>query len=145
MLIQNVIWWFVFASLSLVFELKTAGFFYFLSFSTGALSAGIAAWYNYSLEQQFFLFGVIALVSFFILKRCVGVMQQRHVYHSNVDALIGKEGTVHTALLEHGTGYVILKGQKWLAQDVHKHAIAQDTIVQVVRVEGIKLIVKVKE
>lgn len=144
-MIQEVLGWVLLACFGLIFELKTAGFFYFLSFSCAATVAAVCAWYGCSVELQIGVFCISSLVTFLVLKRWAGVSQHKHYYKSNIDALIGKEGVVSKEISPHATGYVSLKGQIWLAQALHGDTITVGTIVEVVRVEGVRLLVKIKE
>ena len=66
---------------------------------------------------------------------------------TNVDRVIGMEGIVAEEISNlAGTGKVSLGGNTWTARTESEGGIIpKETVVEVLRVEGVKLIVKVKE
>ncbi len=61
---------------------------------------------------------------------------------TNIDSLIGKEGIVIKDLEPFTMGQVKVKGQIWTAKPLEEEKIAVGTEVEVIRIEGVKLIVK---
>lgn len=61
---------------------------------------------------------------------------------TNVDSLIGKEGVVIKELSMFSMGQVKIKGQIWSAKPNEDITISEGTHVEVVRIDGVKLIVK---
>jgi membrane protein implicated in regulation of membrane protease activity len=61
---------------------------------------------------------------------------------TNVDSLIGKEGIVIKELEQFSLGQVNVKGQIWSAKPDQDITIPKGAKVEVVRIDGVKLIVK---
>jgi membrane protein implicated in regulation of membrane protease activity len=61
---------------------------------------------------------------------------------TNVDSLIGKEGIVIKELEPFALGQVNVKGQIWSAKPDQDVTIPEGSHVEVVRIDGVKLIVK---
>lgn len=60
----------------------------------------------------------------------------------NTDKNIGKRGYVTKPIAQYGSGQVKLDDTYWSARGTNEQAIALNTLVQVVDVEGAKLIVE---
>jgi len=135
--------WLLFGLLCVVFELISPGFFYCLSIALGTLPAAVGAWFELSVVMQSVLFFLGSLVSFYLLYVCVrkNARSDGH-YKSVVDALPGKRGIVVEKLSRTDVGQVRVDGQLWSAQPLHEESIEKGSTVIVLRVEGVRLIVR---
>lgn len=61
---------------------------------------------------------------------------------TNVNSIIGKTGIVTKKILPYNTGQVKVSGQIWTAKSIDDKEIDENLEIEVVRVEGVKLIVK---
>jgi len=63
---------------------------------------------------------------------------------TNVSEIIGKEGIVKKKIFQYETGQVKIKGQIWTAVSEDGNEIDENSEVVIVRVEGVKAIVRPK-
>ncbi|MGX8796972.1 NfeD family protein [Fusibacter sp. JL298sf-3] len=111
-------------------------------FAVGALAALIAASLGFGIVVQIVVFLVVAFILLFytrpIAKKVFKVGQNK----TNIDALIGKTGFVTMAIEVQSLGQVKLGGQVWSAKAQGHEAIDVGEEVEVLAIEGVKLIVK---
>ena len=137
--------WLFLGFLCVVFELLSPGFFYCLSFALGAVPAVCGAWFELSFSWQIGLFFGGSLISFFLLHFYVcKIIRINNHYRSAVDALPGKKGLIVEKVSSTHIGQVSVDGQLWAAQSIHDEFLEKGTSVFVVRVEGVRLIVAVR-
>lgn len=143
MIILYVSGWFFLGLACVMLELMVPGFFFCLSLALATVPAAISAWYDYALVMQLVVFGASALSFFFIVYCFAGTTAQKDVhYKSGIDALPGKKGFVIQKMYHNHVGQVQVEGQIWSAQAVCQEALEEGVSVTVVRVEGVRLIVK---
>src|SRR5262245_32142191 len=134
--------WLGFTIFFIIFEFANPGFFYFLSFSCASFSAAIAS-ICLSLPLQIVIFSLMTIFSFIILIFHAKKLMQRHLFRTNVSALIGKKGSVIREINPiNSFGYVIIDNQQWAARSVDLTTIEKDQIIEVITVKGAHLIVK---
>lgn len=111
-------------------------------FAIGALFAILAAAIGWGIEVQIIIFLIVSFV-LLIFTRPI-VVKYLKVGHTktNVNAIIGKTGVVTVPIPENDRGQVKVGGQIWTAVSVDSEPIEKDTEVEVVAVEGVKLVVK---
>lgn len=114
-------------------------------FAGGALIAFLAALAGANSWVQIILFLVISIVLLVLTRPVAMKYLNRSREKTNVDAVVGKTGIV-TVDIDNlkGEGEVTLSGQPWAARTEGEETIAKDSLVEVVAVEGVKLIVKEK-
>lgn len=114
-------------------------------FAIGAFSAMVIALLGWPIWMQmisFILFSsVLALYTRPMLVKVLKIGKTK----TNIDSLIGKEAVVTANIEPFKTGQVKLNGQIWTALSQDNTAIDIDKRVEVIRIEGVKLIVKNKE
>lgn len=114
-------------------------------FAGGALVAYITSFFAGELVQiiVFLLVSIILLVTTrpFAKKFINGKAEK-----TNVEAMAGKIGTVIESINNiSATGKVSISGENWMARTENGEIIAEGELVEVIRVEGVKVIVKKKE
>ena len=116
-------------------------------FAGGALVALIAAMCGAGLGIQVASFLVVSLVLLIFTRPFAVRFLSKDTLKTNVDRVIGMEGVVTEEISNlAGTGKVSLGGNIWTARTENEGGtIPVDAVVAVLRVEGVKLIVKVKE
>ena len=116
-------------------------------FAGGALVALIAAMCGAGIVIQIVLFLVVSLVLLFFTRPLAVRFLNKDTLKTNVDRVVGMEGVVTEEISNlAGTGKVSLGGNIWTARTENEGGtIPVDAVVTVLRVEGVKLIVKVKE
>ena len=136
--------WAVIAVLCLILEL-TAGDFFIICFSIGAVFAAICAALSGVFYWQLAVFAAFTLVSLFLVRpfalRYLHRNDKERV--SNADALIGRKGKVTEAIEKGGFGRVAIDGDVWKAVAVTDEKIPVGTSVRVVGRESIIITVEV--
>lgn len=111
-------------------------------FAVGALGGLIAAALNLHWIIQVLAFIVVSVVLLVytrpIAKKVFKVGQNK----TNVDALIGLRGYVIKPITENEFGQVRLGGQVWSAKGMNQETFSLNEEVEVIAIEGVKLIVK---
>lgn len=110
-----ILFW-LFVSLgSIILELTSPGFFYFLSVSIGASFACVASiWidlFSYQLGSAL----LVAVLSFFCLRHYTKKMLLKTLARTNSDFLIGKIVNVTHAILPPHAGRIQYAGDSWVA------------------------------
>ena len=140
------VYWLIALVVFLVIEAATLGLAP-LWLAGGALVALIAALCGAGIVIQIVLFLVVSLVLLFFTRPLTVRFLNKDTLKTNVDRVVGMEGVVTEEISNlAGTGKVSLGGNMWTARTENEGgAIPVDAVVTVLRVEGVKLIVKVKE
>ena len=127
----------------LVIEIATLGLTT-IWFAGGALIAGIAAVTGAGSIVQFVIFLIVSLI-LLIFTRPVAVKYLNvNRTRTNAESLIGKEAVV-TQTVENLKNQGIVGGIEWTARTGdNETVIEKDTVVEIERIEGVKLIVKKK-
>lgn len=140
------VYWLIALVVFLVIEAATLGLAT-IWFAGGALVALIAAMCGAGLGIQVASFLVVSLVLLIFTRPFAVRFLSKDTLKTNVDRVIGMEGVVTEEISNlAGTGKVSLGGNIWTARTENEGGtIPVDAVVAVLRVEGVKLIVKVKE
>lgn len=140
------VYWLIALVVFLVIEAATLGLAT-IWFAGGALVALIAAMCGAGVGIQVASFLVVSLVLLIFTRPFAVRFLNKDTLKTNVDRVIGMEGVVTEEISNlAGTGKVSLGGNIWTARTENEGGtIPVDAVVAVLRVEGVKLIVKVKE
>lgn len=143
---EFAVYWLIALIVFLVIEAATLGLAT-IWFAGGALVALIAAMCRAGLGIQVASFLVVSLVLLIFTRPFAVRFLSKDTLKTNVDRVIGMEGVVTEEISNlAGTGKVSLGGNIWTARTENEGGtIPVDAVVAVLRVEGVKLIVKVKE
>jgi len=114
----------------------------FIWFAGGALLAMIASFLGLPFFVQVIAFIVGSALMLIYTRPVAKKVLKIGATKTNVDSLIGKEGIVIKELKPFALGQVKVKGQIWSAKAFNDEAIAENERVEVVSIEGVKLIVK---
>ena len=117
-----------------------------LWFAAGALAALLASLLGAPIWLQVLLFLVVSAALLACLRRTVSKHFTPKLSKTNVDAIIGSRGYV-TADIDNvsATGTVKLGAMEWTARSTSGHTIPKGTLVQVERIEGVKVFVTAVE
>lgn len=143
---EFAVYWLIALIVFLVIEAATLGLAT-IWFAGGALVALIVAMCGAGLGIQVASFLVVSLVLLIFTRPFAVRFLSKDTLKTNVDRVIGMEGVVTEEISNlAGTGKVSLGGNIWTARTENEGGtIPVDAVVAVLRVEGVKLIVKVKE
>ncbi len=137
--------WYIWLTLFLVFlgiEMVTPGMFFFLCFSVGAIFAMTATLLGFYYVVSVIVFCVISVISIFFIRPLLKRYMEKRKVESNVDSLIGMKTQVLEEISADKPGKVKLEGEIWSAVSKDDRKISKDENVEVVSVDGTKLIVK---
>jgi len=124
---------------ALAFEFITADMVS-IWFSLAAIPSFILALFYVHPVIQIALFVVVSAVLLLFTRPVVLKYFKVNEIKTNVDSVIGQEGTVIGEITPNTIGRVKLRSQEWSA--ISKESIKVDEKVRVLDVEGVKLIVK---
>jgi membrane protein implicated in regulation of membrane protease activity len=133
--------WLIVSIIFLIFELSTPGLFFFISLSAGAVVSAVVGGLGFSVPFQceaFLIGSVFSLVVmryFFSGKRLIKIK-------TNIDALLHKQAVVTESIGPDFPGRVKVRGEYWPAVTTEKRLLHKGTLVEVVGIEGNKLVVK---
>ena len=111
-------------------------------FAVGALVALIASAFGFNFVVQFISFIVVAVILLIYTRPVARKVFKVGQNKTNVDALIGKKGYVIKSILPKEVGQVKLNGQIWTAKGEEHETYNVDEEVEVLAIEGVKLIIK---
>lgn len=111
-------------------------------FSIGALAVFVLSSFIDSILVQIILFAIISITLLFIATKKIVKKDESYKYNTNLQGMIGKRGIVKSNILEDKTGIVVVDGEEWSAISINNDTINEKDIVEVIKIEGVKLIVK---
>ena len=115
-------------------------------FAIGSLFSLIFSFFNVSLLFQFWIFIIVTIITLIFTKPLVSKKLSRKIISTNADRIIGMEGIVIDDITKDKfADKVKIMGQEWSAKSVDGNVIEKGKTVTVENIEGVKLIVKLKE
>lgn len=140
--------WLILAIILVIAEILTPSEFHALYFAIGCIIAGVVDFLGFGLLLQILFFAISITVLLFVFHK----IAKKTLYRSdeeietNIHALKGKKGIVTKKIDRlHFTGRVKIGGESWKAQPYDERTIQEGSTVQVMGVEGNKVIVKKQE
>lgn len=134
--------WLILAGLLFVGEIVTTGFILFW-FGIAAVVAAILSFAGISFYIQIAAFIVTAVVLIIFTRPLTKGLLKPKDNPSNVFAIVGKKGTVVQGINNiQGEGQVKISGEIWRAESEDGSEIPVETEVEILRVEGVRVIVK---
>lgn len=134
--------WLIVALVTFAIEAATPASLISIWFSIGALFAYVAALLNLGILVEISVFIVMSLVSFMAVRPFVLKYLSHKPIHTNADRFIGVQTKLIEAVLSDKWGAVQLEGIRWSVRDVKRGNLPVDTLIEVVALEGAKLVVK---
>ena len=113
----------------------------FIWFSGGALLAMLVSFLNIGLPFEIAAFIIGSGLMLLYTRPAAVKLFKIGGTKTNADSLIGKSGVVIKALDPYSMGQVNVKGQIWSAKPLNDETIEEKTIIEVVSIDGVKLIV----
>ncbi len=114
-------------------------------FVAGSAAALIAAICGAPIWLQVVLFFAVSLVVLVLVRPMIKKQLQGSIQKTNADRCVGQDGIVTEEINNLlPTGQVKTDGQVWTARSSDNRIIPKDSIVTIERIDGVKLIVKVK-
>lgn len=143
---EMMIFWLVFLIVCIVIEVATMGLTT-IWFAGGALVAVLAALLGAPAWLQIILFFVVSLLLLFFTRPVAVKYFNRDRVKTNVESMVGRQAIVISEIDNiQGIGQVTVGGQEWSARSCDDRVrIAVGTVVNVVAINGVKLIVRIDE
>ena len=139
---KDMILWFVLSLVFLVVEVITVTLTC-IWFAVGALVALILALFDVPILIQFIVFAIVSIVLMIFTKPVLARKLLANREKTNYESVIGQSAKVTEEINNmDNKGTVMLNGLEWSARSIDDRVIGIDTIVEVVKVEGVKVIVK---
>lgn len=136
-------WLWVFIAVgSVILEIATATALVSIWFAMGAMVTMIVSVFNVQFWMQVVIFLVVSLVLAFAVRPFAVSLTRGNVIATNADRLIGMRTKLLDGTKDDEYGTVKLSGLIWNAVSVNGKSIEKGTEVEVVAIEGSKLIVK---
>ena len=133
--------WLIAAGIFFIIEIATVGFLIFW-LGIGALFAIFASFFTDSIIAQTVVFVVTSSILIPLTKPLADKFTGKKTIPTNTYSLINKHGIVITEINPiEGTGLVKVNGETWSAKSEDESIIAKDTEIEVLSIDGVKLIV----
>jgi len=142
---QLIIFWAVLLVVFVVVELATAGLtsIWFALGAAGALISAAIAPMPQLLWLQVMIFLLISGVTMYFTRPLARKYAKVKETHTNADRVLAMVGVVREPICNiEGKGVVYVGGKLWTARTEGEEQIAADVQVDVLRIEGVKLIVR---
>ena len=134
--------WLIIAGSMVLLECMTAGFLV-IWFAVGALFAMVTSLFVESLAIQVGIFAIVSSLLILLTKPLVKKFIQKDDEKPNVYTVIGKTALVTKDIdTDKGSGQVKVDSDTWSAKDIDNGNIPMGTKVEILKVEGVKVIVK---
>jgi membrane protein implicated in regulation of membrane protease activity len=136
--------WLVAGVILFILEIITPGYV-LANFGVAALVSALSAWLGVSLTWQIIIFIVVSLISFVTVRPILTrtMLNKGKPTPTGAAALVGRTARVVETIPDAPDfGRVQIDGDNWMAASLDGQAIEQGTVVQVIRVESIKLFVQ---
>ena len=127
---------------TLIVEVVTFGNLVSVWFSIGALAAYFAFLMGLSFPIQLTVFIVVSILSLLAVRPLAANYFRGNIVATNADRIIGQHTTLVKAVKSNEWGEVNVYGTVWSVAELSNHPLDAGTIVEVVAIEGAKLIVK---
>lgn len=133
--------WLVVAILFAVAELMTTTLT-LIWFSIGAVILIFLSSIIESVFLQVIIFAIISTVMLVIATKKFVKDDKNYKYDTNLQAIIGKKAIVKEAIYPNSVGIVTIDGETWSAISYNDEKIDIGETVEVIKIEGVKVIVK---
>lgn len=111
-------------------------------FSIGALILMVLSTFIESIIIQIVLFAAISITLLVIFTKYFVDKDKSFKYNTNLQGIEQKTGVVKEEIPPYSTGIVTLTGEDWTAISENNEKIEVGQLVKVIRIEGVKLVVK---
>ncbi len=136
-----IILWFAIIIFSAILEALTMDLTS-IWFALAALVAFILAIFNVNIAIQLIVFIVISVGLLISVRPLAQNYFRTNVVSTNSDRLIGKSAVCTKSILKGGRGEVKVNSQVWTAISQDESDILENDTVEILAIEGVKLIVK---
>lgn len=111
-------------------------------FSIGALVVLALSGIITNIIFQLIIFAIVSISLLVIATKKIVKTDKDYKYETNLQGILSKQGVVKEEILPYKTGIVSINGEDWSAISINNEGIGVGTIVEIVKIEGVKLIVR---
>lgn len=111
-------------------------------FSIGALVAMVLSTFIESIVVQISIFAIISITLLVVSTKYFVDKDKSFKYNTNLQGIEQKRGVVKQEIPPYRTGIVTLTGEDWTAISEDNEKIEVGKVVKIVRIEGVKLVVR---
>ena len=142
---METVFWLVLMIVLIIIEVATLGLST-IWFAFGALVAFIASLFGASVTLQVILFLIVSIISLLLTRPIAVKYLSKDRVKTNAEGLIGKHAIVEEDISNiKETGLVKINGLEWMARtEEDNDIIEKGSVVDIIRIDGVKLIVKGK-
>lgn len=137
--------WLIICLAMLFIEVITAGNLVSIWFSIGALGALAVAYVSDNIALQLTVFLILSVSSLIVIRPFTKNLMRGNVVSTNADRMIGRRYIVSDTVYSDQWGSVMVNGEKWTATTADQTEIPAGSKVEVIAIEGVKLIVRAIE
>ena len=135
-------YWLIASGIFFVGEIITVGFLLFW-FGIAGLITMVVSFFTSNIIIQSVVFLVTSVILILSTKPFVKKFVNKETIVTNVNSLIGKKAIVIQEINNlQGTGQIKIGGEIWSAQNETDSIISENQEVEIIKIEGVKLIVK---
>ena len=139
---NTLIIWGIVAAIFLAVELATVALVS-VWFFIAAIAAGLTAVFGGPFWLQVTVFVVVSILAMATIYPWVSKMVNDRKEATNADRALGKTGVVAERIDNiMGTGRVLIDGRPWTARSIYGEEIDEGVRIRVVKIDGVKLLVK---
>ena len=133
--------WLIIAGLFFIGEIATVGFLIFL-FGVGALVAMLVSLFTSNVIIQTSVFVISSAILLFATKPFVKKFIDVKSTNTNAFSIIGKKALVRKEINSNSVGQIKINGEIWSAESENNEIIPKGSEVEIVKINGVKAIVK---
>jgi len=134
--------WLIVALIALGIEVVTVGTLVSIWFSIGAAAAYIAAQFQLTFEVQLFVFLIVSVLAFLTIRPIAKKFLSSRQQPTNADRYIGQRVTVTETATAEKWGAVKIQGVRWSIRETDGKTVETGETVEIIALEGAKLLVK---
>ena len=135
-------YWLIASGAFFIGEILTVGFLLFW-FGIACLIAMVVSFFTSNIIIQMVVFLVSSVILILSTKPFVKKFINKKAIVTNANSLIGKKAIVIKEINNlQGTGQIKIGGEIWSAQNESDTTISENQEVEIIKIEGVKLIVK---
>lgn len=127
---------------SIVLEIITVSQLITIWFAVGALGALIALECGVPLIGQMIIFFVVSVLFILTCRPIAKKYLRGNIVPTNADRVVGQQAKLLESITDEHWGLVKIQGAEWHAVSVDGKMIEKDHVIEVLAIEGSKLIVK---
>lgn len=135
--------WLIVAAIFFIVEILTPGIFLFSCFSVAAVVTFLSSFFTKSVVLQSLIFCISSIASIYLIRPLIVKLFTPHLYKTNINSIIGKIGVVEEDIHNKKImGLIKVENEFWRAVCDSDEVIPKGSKVEVIKVEGVHVVVK---